>query len=433
MSPAAVPRVRALECPNCGGAVELRGFGAAVNAVCPQCLSVLDLRTPSLEILQKASAQQRVQPLIPLGSRGQLEGAAWEAIGFQVRQIHVEGIAYSWAEYLLYNPYRGYRYLTEYQGHWNLIRALRTLPVVNSGKATYAGLTYKHFQHASASTVFVLGEFPWQVRVGEEVTVNDYVAPPSVLSSEETGDEVVWSVGQYVPGEEIWRAFGLTGRAPAAQGIYANQPSPYAGKLRGLWVTCGWLLLLFLAVACVMGLAGRGRQMFAGRYAFDTALKAEPAFVTPVFELPEGNVEVAIDTDLNNDWAFFSMALINEDSGTALDFGREVSYFYGRDSDGSWSEGGRAERKLLPVVPAGRYYLRIEPEMDDDGRRHAVNYGVTVRSGVMHGFWLIPVLLLLPLPPAWRTWRSIQFESKRWAESDYGSVLSRSDSGGSDD
>jgi hypothetical protein len=192
-------------------------------------------------------------------------------------------------------------------------------------------------------------------------------------------------------------------------------------------------MLLAIIVACGMGLAGRGRQVFTQRYSFHNSVKAEPAFVTPVFQLPEGNVEVAIDTDLNNDWAFFSMALINEESGNALDFGREVSYFYGRDSDGSWSEGGRAERKLLPVVPAGRYYLRIEPEMDDDGRPHAVNYGVTVRTGVMHGFWLLPVLLLLPLPPAWRTWRSIQFESRRWAESDYGSILSSVSSSTEDD
>jgi len=36
----------------------------------------------------------------------------WEVIGFQVRTIRVQGIDYSWGEYLLFNPYEGFRYLT---------------------------------------------------------------------------------------------------------------------------------------------------------------------------------------------------------------------------------------------------------------------------------------------------------------------------------
>jgi hypothetical protein len=432
MTAGPVPKLRALECPNCGGTVELRGHGHAVNAACVQCGSVLDARTPSLEIIQRFNAQQRNPPLVPLGSRGELQGTTWEAIGFQVRQIEVEGVTYEWAEYLLYNPYTGYRYLTEYRGHWNLIRPLRLLPAVSGRKATVGGRTYKHFQKAVAKTVSVMGEFPWQVRVGETATVNDYICPPYVLSSEETADEVVWSTGEYVKGAEIWRTFRLPGRPPAAEGVYANQPSRYTGKTRSMWAAFAWLFGLLVVLACIIGLAGRGRQVFTQSYTFSTASKAEPAFVTPVFELPEGNVEVTIDTDLNNDWAYFSMALIDERSGDALDFGREVSYYQGQDSDGSWSEGGRLERNLLPVVPAGRYYLRIEPDMEDDGRLHRVNYSVTLRSGVMHGFWLIPALFLLPLPPLWRSWRAMQFESRRWAESDYGSMFS-SLSSGSDD
>ena len=104
-----VPRIRSLECPNCGGTVELRGHAHTMNAICVQCLSVLDTTSPSLQILQQFSAAQRFQPLIPLGTRGKLDGAEYEVIGFQVRQIVVEGVAYRWSEYLLYNPFKGYR------------------------------------------------------------------------------------------------------------------------------------------------------------------------------------------------------------------------------------------------------------------------------------------------------------------------------------
>ena len=80
--------------------------------------------------------------------------------------------------------------------------------------ALYAGHTYKHFSGAMAATSFVLGEFPWRVKVGEKVMADDYVDPPLLLSSETTNDEVTWSQGEYIPGTEIWAAFKLEGSPP---------------------------------------------------------------------------------------------------------------------------------------------------------------------------------------------------------------------------
>ena len=61
----------------------------------------------------------------------------------------------------------------------------------------------------------MLGEFPWQVRVGETIAAKDYIAPPRILSSESTTAETVWSSGEYVSGAEIWQAFQLPGAPPS--------------------------------------------------------------------------------------------------------------------------------------------------------------------------------------------------------------------------
>ena len=79
--------------------------------------------------------------------------------------------------------------------------------------ANYLGEVYKHFQTSDANTDFVLGEFPWQVRVGEHAVVTDYVHPPRVLSSEKMDKEVTWSIGEYMYGREIWECFKLPGSA----------------------------------------------------------------------------------------------------------------------------------------------------------------------------------------------------------------------------
>ena len=126
--PSTVPKVRTLSCPNCGGTIELRGYAQSINAVCIQCLTVLDTSSPEVRIIQHARAAERITPLIPLGTRGKFQGVEYEIIGFQVRTIYFDGDEYSWEEYLLLNPYHGYRYLTQYRGHWNLARTLRAIP-----------------------------------------------------------------------------------------------------------------------------------------------------------------------------------------------------------------------------------------------------------------------------------------------------------------
>ena len=135
-----IPQVRSLQCPNCGGTIELRGHSHTISAVCIQCLSILDASTPDLRIVQQFQARERFQPIIPLGRRGKLWAVDYEAIGFQIREIVVEGVAYRWAEYLLYNPFRGYLYLTEYQGHWNAIRTLRALPQMTTSGSKKAAI-----------------------------------------------------------------------------------------------------------------------------------------------------------------------------------------------------------------------------------------------------------------------------------------------------
>jgi len=234
-----VEGVQTLNCPGCGGTVTLQRPDEAVTAVCEFCQSVLDATTPALKVVQSFADRARIRPLIPLGSKGRLHGAEWTVLGFQQRTIRVEGVDYSWREYLLHAPERGFRYLSEYGNHWNDIIPLRSVPHrTGRGKEARALLrneSFRHFQHARAATTYVLGEFPWEVRVGDTAEVDDYVNPPRLLSRERTADEETWSLGEYTPPEKIWAAFKLPGRPPA--------PGPRAA-------TAGWRTPRAARAAC---------------------------------------------------------------------------------------------------------------------------------------------------------------------------------------
>lgn len=408
----------------------IRGFATTLSVVCGNCHSVLDAKDPNFAVLQRFEAAERIEPLIPLGTRGKIRGDPYEVIGFQVRTITEEGVDYSWDEYLLFNPYKGFRYLTQYQGHWNDVTVLRTLPEVTNGARPVAkvlGGTFRHFQTAEARTTYVLGEFPWQVHVGETASVMDFVAPPRMLSSETTGSETTWSLGEYITGQQVWQAFQLPGSPPRPVGVYENQPSPFGGNLKEVWLWCAAFLLFLTLIAVFFSTFARNEEVFHGSYSFAPHANQEPSFVTDVFELKgrTSNVELSTRTDLTNNWAYFNYALINSDTGQAFDFGREVSYYFGRDSDGAWTEGGQRDTAVIPAVPSGRYYLRVEPEMDASAQ--GVGYEITVRRDVPSiSYFLIAALLLL-VPPVFWTFRSMGFEQARWHESDYAPASSGGD------
>ena len=222
-----------------------------MTVVCDHCHSILDAQDPRLAILQKfKAAVDEDPPLIPLGTRGKIRGTDYEAVGFQRRTIHVDGIPYSWHEYVLFNPYKGFRYLTEYNGHWNDTSILRSLPTVNNDASpatvSYLGETYRHFQTAKAGTSFVLGEFPWQVRVGEASDVSGlrFSATRDFERTDRQRNHLVHG-GVHYRASDIWKAFGLQGEPPERVGVYENQPSPLSADTNAIWVAfVGFMLVL---------------------------------------------------------------------------------------------------------------------------------------------------------------------------------------------
>lgn len=358
----------------------------------------------------------------------------WEAIGFQVVSIAVDGTVYSWTEYVLFNPYRGFLYLSEYEGHWNVIEKLNRRPAIDDDAsrptATLDGTTYKHFQTATARTTFALGEFPWEVHVGDRVVSRDYVAPPYILSAEASDGETTWSRGTYTPSDRIRRAFGVETSWPSPVGVFANQPNPYLAGHRTILVSCALFLgaLLIMLMGNVM--TAGNRQVLNGRFRHESLPPdSAAAFVTDVFALDgrPSSVVVSFDTDADNNWVYFDLALIDEATGQSREATKQISYYAGVDSDGSWSEGSRSGRVRYASVPRGRYFIRVASQGGEPGRG-PIEYTMSVRRDVPgYGFYglalagiIAPALLAL-IPGS-------SFEQRRLAESDYAPS-----SGGSDD
>ena len=112
--------------------------------------------------------------------------------------------------------------------------------------------------------------------------------------------------------------------------------------------------------------------------------------MTDVFQLKghTSDLELTTTADVNNNWIYLNYALINQDTGQAYDFGREVSYYHGYDSDGSWTEGSHTDRVAIPSVPPGNYYLRVEPESDFG--HGTISYSISAKRDVPQASFLRP-------------------------------------------
>jgi hypothetical protein len=415
VEPAVVKGAKPITCPNCGGTVELRGFAHTRTAVCIQCLSVIDATSPELQILARFDEQMRARPVLPLGVRGKFGDVTYEVIGFQVRTTWSDGLAYSWHEYLLFNPYAGFRYLTLYNGHWNFVRALAGVPrytTYSGRKAAVSGVvTYRHYQHATATTTFVMGEFPWAVQAGEQVEFDDFIAPPRVLSREVSAGEINWSGGEYIAGVDVWKAFGLSGDPPRVEGISPNQPSPYPQKLHHLWGDFLKLALVWLGVLLLFHFISTGKQFLSESVRMTPAEgAAAPATFTGAFETKDVENGLTVEVKASDsDAPALQASLVDRSSSRTIPL---VLVDQGQKSSG-WRDLYRCG-ELTP----GAWSVRLEPEVNEAKR--SGSYEIKVRREAKGAGWVWLSLIFLLIPPVVTTMRASSFESQRWSDSDYG-------------
>ena len=115
-------------CTACSGTLELRAEGVSESLACQHCGAVLDARDPKHKILAQYRQKLGAPPKLPIGTMGTFRGEKLQVIGLQRRAVRYSGVIYSWDEYLLWNPYKGFRWLVESNGHWTLLKTVETAP-----------------------------------------------------------------------------------------------------------------------------------------------------------------------------------------------------------------------------------------------------------------------------------------------------------------
>ncbi len=416
----AAPAAEQFNCPNCGGAIELKAAGYSVSVACQYCASILDISNPDVRIIQRYEEEVRKLEL-PFGSRGTLRGIEWDVIGYVQRS---ENGRYPWDEYLLFNPYYGYRFLDTDGRGWTLGRQLTAVPY----KEKMTGLTVDgeffepFYANTRAQVDYVLGEFYWQVVIGEEAITADFVRPGKMLSYERNPREEEWMLGELLETNEVPDAFGID--PPRGGGLpMPHQPSPHRARAGAMMKVAAVASAFLLFVSCMFG--GTSDPQTA---TIDLATNGveQTATVGPVvLERPRQAVTIMARTPgIDNAWIDLGYMLINQETGEAYVANGVVEQYSGRDAEGNWSEGSRSTSNKFSMIPAGRYELQVEAAgsqwlESQYGSSNNAQVEITIAKGATFFSNLFLALLAIFIPALWVWFRHLGFESRRKSDSDF--------------
>jgi len=411
-SPSTTARTaKVVSCPACGASLTLRALGQSVMAVCPSCRSQLDVSRPDIRAIKKYH-QAATRLRIPLGTRGILKGQMFEVIGAMQRSVH----GFRWEEYLLFNPYIGFRWLVYSARHWNFGTMLKEHPPLSAGgKLAWRGRKYAKFDWGNPVVDWVIGEFYWRVAVGEQVNASDFIAPPLMLSLEKSKGELIWTQLEYLEAAEVEAAFHVS--TPPPDSVAPNQPNPSSRALRTVLPVALLALVLAIAFQVVTARRALSYAVLDGTYSFS---QPEQVYGPFTFDAPFSLNELQASAPLRNSWVELDCALVNTVTGETFQFTNAFSFYQGTDSDGPWSEGSTHDTSTIGNIPAGTYNLVVEGASGDE-RDQRIEQSAQLRLThdvvPWRNFWF--TVLAIIAYPLYLGIRSHLFERERWSQSDF--------------
>lgn len=423
---------RTVTCPSCGGTIELKAAGYTVNVGCQYCGSVLDVANPDVKLISEFQMAQR-QLELPLGSRGTIQGIEWDVVGYLERSDDES----NWHEYLLFNPYGGYRWIIRSEGSWSMGTMLPVEPAnAFGGAVNWNGQRFSlDYEGVSTRTDYVLGEFYWRIKTGDTVQASFYEGGSTTsLSCEKGPDETSWTFVEELDDEVIEAGFRtpeggalpLTGgpstvssaTAEYAAAAYQQRSTPKdANRPKGEWGLI-WKMAFGTIAAClvVMLFFGMGKTLVTNQIEVELDAPARTynlGTITVGRSYQPISVTAKSVEQFDNKWIDLDYSLVNKATQESIDGYSVVERYSGTDSDGAWSEGGYSKTAKFAGVPAGTYDLQVEASMHTwSGSSSSIpsnpwstgsgeKYHLSIEAGSGGVFWgnfVVAVLLLLAMP-----------------------------------
>jgi len=401
-------------CLSCNEVLKMYAGYHAFTLVCPACGTVQERDINGFKETGKMEGAGK-DITIPLGSRGMIKGSEYVVTGYAY--CNEKGTKYNWEEYSLFNPIAGIAWLSVYNGHWVFLRELDPLGEMPYKHLLYEGFTHHLFGRYKSQVMRASGEFMYRLDPDETTSAREYIFPPSMVSVETTGNSMTWLHGEHINHRTIRKAFNL-GSVPDRIGVGMIQP--YFGKFKPetLVSLCLVLGILWVGLQFYFVNTASETELFKDHLVIVDSMDSRELF-TGTFNIGGGtrNLEVVLNADIDNNWMYSGVTLVNEQTGDIYNTELEAEFYRGYSDGESWTEGSTRNSIVISQVPAGRYYLILYPVKPSMLSQVHIDVSV-IRDVYVFSNGLI-LLILLAVFPVYYFYLGRLIEQRRWNNSDY--------------
>ncbi len=419
------PSIENISCQKCGNTIVVHDLESCEYITCSTCYTYLQHINSTKFTINKTLNKTASSPSLAIGATGTLLENEFKVIAYLEKKE--KGTQYIWREYTLYNYQKGYATLSEFDGHWSLIKGENFYPDLKELKDHHQRIDYQDidfglFNKYTPEITAAIGEFDYDV-LNEKIKATEFIAPPLMITKETGGPKIAYYLGEYIESDTIAKTFNITeDRLPEKTGIGAIQPSKFFEKWNSLFTVTGIALVLVLVLHLVIGQVKPENvlidQYFPIAHEKVNETNVIKPFITPSFNIKDisSNIEFAINTTIVNNWLEATIVLVNENDNRTWEVTKGIEYYTGYEDGATWSEGSQTANIMLSNIPRGRYHLNIYPVSNDNNQN-----GLVIKATANASMWRNTLItcLFLCMYPAYCWFRMRNFERKRWDNSDY--------------
>jgi hypothetical protein len=389
--------IKEVTCTNCKATVPLYAWPFTNSYTCTVCGGSHTLKGLDSKYSRRMPLNRN--PAIPLYTRGSIRGTEYQLIGFAEKE---DDESYKWREYTLFNPTSGYAYLSEYNGHWLFLKETANAPIVKSHNTMafiYGNNTFRLYNQYRYSVVDCRGEFADDMFDEAKPSCREYIDPLLLWAREIDANGMYWFYGSHISKNELYDAFGKDISLPFTVGVGSVQPAianlnvDFNVILRS---TLG-VLLLVLALFLFSSMFNRQEVIYENNFSLPDSTILAPIITTDVkLDKWRSNIDFEITAPVDNNWFELGIALVNKDNGKEYNVQHGVEKYSGYSDGESWSEGSNTETVMMHSVPAGNYFMRLEPAKGT-GSVSYFRLIATYDVPIWRNFFIFVLFALLPL------------------------------------